>query len=63
MSETEASYYERRAEQELELAQRATDPLVVAAHYRLSELYLEKIAAAQRETAADVQPSDQGDHV
>jgi len=32
-----------RAEQELELAQRATRPEVVAAHYRLAELYLARL--------------------
>jgi hypothetical protein len=36
-------YFRRRAEQELELAQRAVDSAVVRAHYRLAEAYLDKI--------------------
>jgi hypothetical protein len=32
-----------RAERELELAQRAEHPKAVAAHYRLSQLYLDRI--------------------
>lgn len=34
-------YYERRAEQELRLAQRATDARVTAAHYQLACRYLD----------------------
>ena len=40
--ESDAAYYQRRAEQEIELAQRAQDPGAVAAHYKLAELYLER---------------------
>lgn len=47
--ESDATYYQRRAEQEIELAQRAQDPAVVAAHYKLAELYLERIAQRKRE--------------
>lgn len=43
MERCDLDYYERRAEQELELAQRATKPEVVAAHYRLAELYLARL--------------------
>lgn len=35
-----------RAELELELAQQAMSPGVVAAHYQLAEAYLERVAAA-----------------
>lgn len=41
--ENERDYLQRRAEEEVALSQRATDPAAVAAHYRLSELYLERI--------------------
>lgn len=40
-------YYQERAEQEVKLAQRATDPSVVAAHYELSLLYLERVSNLQ----------------
>lgn len=38
-------YFARRAEQEVELAQQANNPAAVAAHYRLSTAYLEKLLA------------------
>lgn len=41
------AYFERRAEQELQLAQQAVDPQVVAAHYRLAELYLERLSTGR----------------
>lgn len=44
---TSADYFRRRAEQELELAQRATSPEAVSAHYRLAEAYLQKAETAQ----------------
>lgn len=50
------AYFERRAEQELRLAQQAVDPQVVAAHYRLAELYLERLSterAAELVSAED----------
>jgi hypothetical protein len=50
------AYFERRAEQELQLAQQAVDPQVVAAHYRLAELYLERVStkrAAELVSAED----------
>lgn len=46
MSEADSEYFQFRAEQELERAQRATKPEVVAAHYALSELYLERVVIA-----------------
>ena len=43
MAETDLAYYQQRAEQELELAQRAEDARAVQAHYALATFYLEKI--------------------
>lgn len=43
MSAEECVYFLRRAEAELELAQRAEHPRAVAAHYRLAEHYLERV--------------------
>ncbi|NIJ06882.1 hypothetical protein FHS31_000464 [Sphingomonas vulcanisoli] len=40
-------YLYRRAEQELELAQAATHPAVVKAHYMLADHYLESLTAAE----------------
>jgi hypothetical protein len=37
------SYYERRAEIELEMAQRAKHPEAVRAHCGLADLYLERV--------------------
>ncbi|KQN77695.1 hypothetical protein ASE91_15075 [Sphingomonas sp. Leaf62] len=51
----EMSYFVRRAEQQLELAQQADHEQVVHAHYELANLYLEKAyadAAAVVEVAA-----------
>lgn len=41
----ERGYWQQRAEQEVELAQLATDPAAVAAHYQLSELCLQRLEA------------------
>ena len=41
----EVDYYMRRAEAELDLAQHAILPKVTAAHYRLSQAYLERVEA------------------
>ncbi|WP_200910772.1 MULTISPECIES: hypothetical protein [unclassified Sphingomonas] len=49
------SYFVRRAEQQLELAQQADHEQVVHAHYELANLYLDKAyadAAAVVEVAA-----------
>ena len=43
MATEDILYFERRAEAELELAQRATDSRVVKAHYELAAQYLERI--------------------
>ena len=37
------AYFERRAEMELELAQRASDTKAVQAHYELANAYLDRI--------------------
>lgn len=47
MSDEDVGYYRRRAETELEHAQQAKSPEVVAAHYQLAEAYLERVAAAE----------------
>ena len=43
MSPEDGAYYQMRAEQEVALAQRSTDPAAVQRHYALTELYLEKL--------------------
>jgi hypothetical protein len=45
MTEDDIIYLQRRAEAELELAQQATKPEVVAAHHQLAEAYLDRIAS------------------
>ena len=47
MVEDDRSYYQHRAEIEVERAQRATVPSVVQAHYRLAEAYFDKLAAGE----------------
>ncbi len=42
-SEEDAAYFQRRAEEELEMAQKATRPEVVAAHVALADAYLELV--------------------
>ena len=39
----DGEYYENRAEQELELAQRSDHPAVVRAHYLIAGFYLDSI--------------------
>ena len=43
MSTDELNYYERRAEAEIELAQRARHRRAVQAHYELASAYLDRI--------------------
>lgn len=43
MPDEDCVYFLRRAEAELELAQRAEHPRAVAAHYRVAEHYLERV--------------------
>jgi hypothetical protein len=46
MFEDDTSYYQHRAEVELECARKATTPEVVRAHHQLAEAYLEKLASS-----------------
>ena len=50
MPENDLTYYRRRAEFELEQAQAATVPNVVAAHYQLATAYLARVDAAKAES-------------
>ena len=43
MSNEEVEYYERRAEAEIALAQKARHKAVVQAHYQLASAYLDRI--------------------
>jgi hypothetical protein len=43
MSGEDTAYFERRAEHEIELAQRATHARAVQAHYQLASAYLDRI--------------------
>ena len=43
MSREELAYYERRAETEIELAQRALHARAVQAHYQMASAYLDLI--------------------
>ncbi|HEX8442459.1 MAG TPA: hypothetical protein VF631_02300 [Allosphingosinicella sp.] len=43
MSGDEVAYYQRRAEDEIELAQRASHSRAVQAHYHLASAYLDRI--------------------
>lgn len=43
MSREEMDYYERRAEAEIEMAQRASHVRAVQAHYEMAAAYLERI--------------------
>jgi hypothetical protein len=45
MYEDDRSYYQRRAEAEIERAQLATVPSAVQAHYKLAEAYFSKLAS------------------
>ncbi|WP_324750446.1 hypothetical protein SH591_02915 [Sphingomonas sp. LY54] len=43
MSRDDSFYFERRAEQEIELAQHSNDSRAVQAHYQLASAYLDRI--------------------
>ena len=43
MSRDDSLYFERRAEQEIQLAQHASDTRAVQAHYQLASAYLDRI--------------------
>jgi len=46
-------YLQRRAEKELEMAQRSVAPEVTAAHYKLAEAYLERVEVLRASAAAE----------
>lgn len=50
------SYFYERAEAELKLAQQASDPAVVKAHYQMAGYYLDRVYGAGDSTATDRQP-------
>ena len=52
MSDEDVAYFYRRAEDELEMAQKAELPKVVAAHYQLASAYLERVATEGHATLA-----------
>lgn len=43
MAANDFAYFQKRAEAELELAQRAQHPNAVKAHYHLAEIYLDRV--------------------
>lgn len=47
MFENDRYYYQKRAEAEIERAQKATLPRVVQAHYQLAEAYLDKLRSLE----------------
>ena len=51
-------YFQKRAEEEVKRAQRATSPAAVAAHYALSELYLERVAELQEQVSRSGDDAD-----
>lgn len=58
MPRDDSDYLELRAEAELELAQSATDPRAVQAHYELATAYLDRIYGEEETQAGDA-PADQ----
>lgn len=61
MAEDDLDYFERRAEMELEIAQNCEMREVMAVHYALAELYLERVEALRgaRDGAAPTGRIDQ----
>jgi hypothetical protein len=53
MSHDDLSYYERRAEAEIQLAQQAQHRRVVQAHYELASAYLDLIHGDRGTTSGD----------
>ncbi len=53
------SYFERRAEAELELAEQAVHPAAVRAHYLLAGFYLDQVYGSDSEQVQSV-PADGG---
>ena len=50
---TDRDYFARRAEEEAVLAQQATHPAAVAAHYQLSTAYLDRAHPASNDERPD----------
>ena len=57
---SELNYFEKRAEAELELAQYATHPGAVKAHYQLAGFYLEIVHGDGREAPAELHTMSMG---
>ena len=55
----DSNYFYDRAETELELAQRATHPLAVRAHYIIANHYLDRCYGSPEDAPAA--PADEGD--
>lgn len=55
----EADYFERRAEQEVEMATRSTDNRAVQAHYDLATLYLDRIHPPATDPQTDEPPESE----
>jgi hypothetical protein len=54
MSREDVEYFQRRAEVQIELAQRADNPSAVKAHYELASAYLDRIDGAAPKAAAPI---------
>jgi hypothetical protein len=54
MSRDEVDYFQKRAEVQIELAQRAENPSAVKAHYQLASAYLDRIDGASPKAAAPI---------
>jgi hypothetical protein len=50
----ELEYFQRRAEEELERAQSSSVRVAVAAHFKMAELYLERIARMNDASPAEL---------
>lgn len=58
MTKFSASYFEERAEEELELAQRASHPKAVKAHYELAGFYLDRVHGPSQDVSQTSQDLD-----
>jgi hypothetical protein len=54
MSHADIAYFQSRAEQEIELAQRAENSRAVQAHYELASAYLDRIHGGTSESGTDI---------
>ena len=60
MPQEELDYLQRRAEAELEMAQRSESPEATAAHYQLAEAYLDRVEAQKEAAKGEGGPGGQG---